>query len=214
MRKAPKGYKLYARRFKSTKGKRGKGKTFSRYYVSANPSMSSVKSAMKEGLMLYAGLAGMRVVNKMLNTYVVSKFAASVPAKLLPILPAGLGFAGAIFFAPKLVKKANLLSKLQLGATLALIDAAVESFIKPMLPANVQQYLGYGAMSVHVPLAEYTPYDNRLGMGSGMGDYVDDNRYGADSYEVHEALAGDELAYMERGGAGGVFSKTVFSGVG
>jgi hypothetical protein len=192
-------YKLKRRVRKSRKGKRFYG-----YTVSKNP-----KTAIKNGLMLYGGLLGMRVVNNLLNEHVIKKhLAASIPASVIGIVPAAAGFGVACFLLPKVLKgKADLVKNLQLGSVIALADAVVNTFIKPKLPASVQSLMGYGAYQLTEPLAEYLPYDNRL------GEYLPyDNRLG--QFDATEPLSADELAYMQTGGAGGVFSKTVFNGVG
>jgi len=188
--------------------------------------MADMKSILKKGLMLYAGVLGMRVLGNVIKTYVTDKylrtnatFASGMGAKLLPVIPSALGWLVSVFLAPKIVKKPELVNMLQMGATIALADAVVANFIKPSLPPNVAGLLGidggyggYGLGSyVTQPMAgymgqgqgEYVDYDNRLGE---FGEYVGDNRYGG--FDVSEGLGAEELAFMNTGGAGGSLSKT------
>jgi hypothetical protein len=163
--------------------------------------MKSMKQALAKGAAFWAGLTGMRVINSALKIHVTDRFAASLPAQIAPLLPSLAGFLASTIIIPRVTRKKAFVESLQMGATVAMIDAVFNTFIKPSLPASMVPYFsGYGEMTVYEPVSEYVDYDNRL------GDYVPDNRYG--QFEVTEALAMDEVDYMQRGGAGGVFAKT------
>jgi hypothetical protein len=177
-----------------------------RYTIGAkkNP-MKAMKTALSRGAAFWAGLTGMRVINAALKIHVTDRFAASLPAQIAPLLPSLAGFIASTVIVPRVTKKKTFVESLQMGATVAMIDAVFNTFVKPALPASMVPYFsGYGEMTVYEPVAEYVDYDNRL--GEGMSEYVPDNRYG--QFQVTEALAMDEIDYMQRGGAGGVFAKT------
>lgn len=205
-------YKLKRKTRRSSRGKR-----YYRYHISKNP-LNAIKGALKEGLAFYTGLLGARVINNVLKLYVTDKYVApkvtdtagAMYKYVLPILPHLIGFGLTTVVLPKVMKgKQALVGKFQLGATIALFDAVFNTVVAPNLGDAKKYFSGYGAYNVHVPLAEYLNYDNRL--GGGMSEYLDhDNRYGGLGMEVHEALAADEAHFMQSGGAGGVFAKTVF----
>lgn len=179
-----------------------------RYTVKKNP-MKTMKSALMSGLGVFAGLMGMKVINNALRIHVTEKV-PGIPAQLVPILPSLAGFLASTIVVPKVTKKKKFVDALQMGATVAMLDAVFAQFVRPQIaksPALAPYFAGdmtvyepVAAYQVHEPVAEYVDYDNRL------GDYVPDNRYG--QFQVTEALAADEIDYMQRGGAGGVFAKT------
>lgn len=206
MRSGPgKKYRRYRIRRRRVSTKHGTG--FRYGMVRSNP--AALKKLLVDGLTMYGAILGTRMLSK----YIYSKMQTSATfttgslASFAAVLaPAGI-FAGAVFLLPKVLKKPDLVGKIQLASTVALVEAVVDKWVKPQLPPNIASlmgegmgYYGYGLGPISVPVAEYVDYDNRL------GEYVDDNRYGG--YEVTEALAADEVAYLERGGAGGTFSKT------
>jgi hypothetical protein len=205
------GYKTY--RIRRRRTKTGK---FGYSLVRANP----VKT-LKKGAIFFAGLLGMRVLNNAIKMYGTSKVAALSPVgksdmtgKLLGCVPSLIGFGLATMVVPKLkLLKGETLEAVKLGASLALFDAVFTNVVVAALPpGNAKDLLG-----------EYVPYDNRLGgygygaapmmvtvPQAGLDEYVPDNRYGMSGFEVTEALADEEIDFMQRGGAGGVFQKSVF----
>lgn len=203
--------------------KRKGARSYGRLTVSRNP-LSAMKGMLKSGLMLYGGILGMRVVNNLLKQYVVPKLGTSLPAKLVPVLPALGGFVLAAF-APKLLPgKTALVNGLQAGAVVALGDALVNTFIRPSLPANVQGLLagvddGYGAYGrFGYGYGEYLnpPAQRSIGMGTDVSEAMALDEYvqqpgGLSGFDVQEALSDNEVQGFQSGFAAGSLSKTVFS---
>ena len=185
-----------------------------------NPGMKGVMKglvgAVKRGAMFWAGLVGMRALNGVIKKQIqgmsFASTATGTTAKLIGVLPSLATVVGAGLLLPKVVKKRAVVEMVQMGAAVALFEAIYDNFIYDLLPASAQQYLpkssvsGFGSY-VSVPVSgmgrmgEYVDYDNRL------GEYVDfDNRYSG--FEVSESLADADMAYIQSGGAGGIFAKT------
>lgn len=203
-------YKVVKTRSKTKKGK--KRTSLGLRAVRKNP-MAAFKSMAKTGLMVFGGVMGMRVINNLLNKYVISRFSGSMPAQIVPILPAlgGFVFAG---FAGKFIKKPALLQAVQMGATLALFEAAFNSFVKPHLPAQVSGLLGVDDMGFRGygrTLGEYVAQPAQLGATAyeamALDEYIPGNA-GVGAFDVSEALADNEVEAFQRGYAGGSLSKT------
>ena len=183
-----------------------------------NP-MTAIKNALMGGALFYGSMLGMKVANYAIKKYVTDKIEALDPTKakdptgttaqLLGMLPAVAGLGIATLVLPKVLKgKAQILNAIQMGAAAVLLDAAFTNFVKPSLVKTPDSFMAkaLGGFNVSVPYADYIP-----GRGTQpLADYLPfDNRYGA--FQVEEALAADDIDFMQRGGAGGTLSRTVFS---
>lgn len=201
------------------------GHSYYQYNLSRQNPGGALKGAFMAGLGVYSGVLAARVLGNVLQKKVFTKDGVArggMPSFLTSgltskILPGAAMLALSVFLLPKVLKgKPNIIRGLQMGSVVALADGLVQGLIaQGTIPSSVSSYLsgysGFGGFAYTQPLAEYVDYDNRL------GEYVDyDNRLGSYGGEATEplALGADELAYFQTGGAGGVFNKTVFSGVG
>ena len=173
--------------------------------------MKQFTGMLTQGAMFWAALTGMRVINNALKIHVTDKYASTLGA-VAPVLPSLAGLLVSTLVVPRVTKKTKVIEAFQMGASVALIDAAFNTWVKPALtkpgsdgkPSALAPYLAGTEGMVYEPIAEYVDYDNRL------GEYVPDNRYGA--FMVEEAVAGDDAMFMQTGGAGGIFSKTTLGG--
>jgi hypothetical protein len=191
-------------------------------------------TVLKTALPIYGGILAIRIVSGLLKKYVADKYATTLGAAA-PYVPAGLAFLFAALAAPKIKaisSKPALLQGLQLGATIALGDVLIRNLVQPALLKNenetikaigtalagyddlgVQGY-GYGSY-IADPTGYSLPQAHRTmepGVGLDAHEAMALDEYVSDvGYDVNEALAGDEAGYIQRGGAGGSLSKTVFS---
>ena len=183
------------------------------------------KGMLINGGMLYAGILGMRVLANLVGKYIVTPYMVKAgqsagTAKLLQLVPAGIGFAAAAF-ADKVIKgKPALVNGIQLGATVALFDAIMNIFVKPMLATSapqvaallsgiddvgIQGYRGYHEYipsrpgSLGLDVHEAMAMDEYIQTPAGMG------------FDVSEALADSEVDSFQRGYASGSLAHTVFS---
>lgn len=198
----------------------GKSHPRFKYYVKHN----DAKSMLMQGLGLFGGFYGMKVINNLLKIHVTSKI-PGLPASIAPVIPAVGGFVLALL-APKLIKgKPALVGAIQAGATIALLDTVVKAFVIPHLPASVTPYLqgiddvGYGRFGGfgYPSLGEYIPqqpgslsdYGIEAHEAMALDEYVQE-RSGM-GYDVNEALADSEVQGFQSGYAAGSLAKTVFS---
>lgn len=213
LRPGPKSRKLSKYKVRRTGHKGKAGTPFYRYSLVRGNPLGNLKPALMSGLGLFGGVLAMRATTHALKKHVFSKMTDDgALTGAMAILPAGGAFALSLL-APKVVKgRPDLVRSLQMGAAYVLFEAAFKQWVLPALSGSetgkkIAPYLsGDDDFVVYPAMAAYVD-DNRY------GEYVGDNRYGAESYDVEPALAGDEEAFMEYGGSGGVFSDTVFSGV-
>ena len=189
-------------------------------------------ATLKRSLPIYGGILAIRIVSGLLKKYVADKYMTTLGAAA-PYVPAGLAFLFATLAAPKIKAIANnqaLLQGIQLGATVALGDVVIKNLIqKPMLASQTElvQVIGgslagyddlgvqgYGAY-IADPTGYSLPAAHRTvepGVGLDAHEAMALDEYVSDvGYDVNEALAGTEADYIQRGGAGGSLSKTVFS---
>ena len=197
----------------------GKSHPRYKYYVKHN----DVKSMLMQGLGLFGGFYGMKIINNLLKIHVTSKI-PGLPVSIAPVIPAVGGFVLALL-APKLIKgKPALVGAIQAGATIALLDTVVKAFVIPNLPASITPYLqgiddvGYGRFGGfgYPSLGEYIPQQPGLGdygieayEAMALDEYVQE-RSGM-GYDVNEALADSEVQGFQSGYAAGSLAKTVFS---
>jgi hypothetical protein len=210
-------------RVRRTKRVSKSGNSFYTYSLARQNPGSALKGALMAGLGVFGGVLAARMTGALLAKHVLPKLlpatTSAATARWVGALLPGLSmFLLATFVAPKVIKgKPNVVRGLQMGSVVALADGLINALVAGgTIPVSVQPYVqgpgyamqGFGAFQYSQPLADYVDYDNRL------GEYVDmDNRYGGEANEPL-ALGADELAYFQTGGAGGVFNKTVFTGVG
>ncbi len=211
-------YKVYGKTVRVVS--HGKAHRVRKFFVRHN----DMKSMLMQGLGLFGGFYGMKVINNLLRIHVTSKI-PGLPVSVAPIVPAIGGFVLALL-APKLIKgKPALVGAIQAGATIALLDTVVKSFVIPQLPATVKPYLqgiddiGYGSFSGfgYPSLGEYIPqqpgslsdYGIEAHEAMALDEYVQE-RSGM-GFDVNEALADSEVQGFQSGYAAGSLAKTVFS---
>jgi hypothetical protein len=193
-------------------------------------------NTIKRVLPIYGGFLAVRVLQGLFRHYVNPKLGLSLENenKYGPLIPAGLLFIASTMLAPKIIKgKPKLLEGLQIGAAFSLFNTVVKQLIVPSLPdtgvmstikgalagyddVGVQGYGGYGAY-IADPSGYSLPGRQQTaepGVGLDVHEAMALDEYVADGgmgFDVSEVLAGTEIDYMQRGGAGGSLSKTVFT---
>lgn len=189
-----------------------------KYRVTRNP-MTTLKTALTQGGMIYAGFFASRALGSFINSKLstVGSLATLPTAAKAAIGPAAVAI-GAALLGPKIFKGklAGLTQALAQGAVLAIGDILAKQLIPAeTLPSvGLSEYVsGYGGYG----LQEYVP--QQIGMGAEVSEAMALDEYvqsGGMGVNVEEALASpglssDEIAYMQQGGAGGSLSRTVFS---
>ena len=224
------------KRSPSKRAKSGFRKGFKKLVVRRNP-MSGMKDMLMHGGLIFGGLLGMRVLANALDTYVLNSTVngvktsrlGTIPTQVAAILPSAIGFLAAGFLAPKIVKHADALNSIQIGASLALFDAIFTKVVKPALnltagstaalllagvdDMGVQGFRGYGGYNYGGFSGEYLPSRQQpLGLdvheAMALDEYVPGGQ--AMGYDVSEALSDSEVDGMQRGFAAGSLAKTVF----
>lgn len=190
---------------------------------------------LKRTLPIYGGFLAVRVLHGLFRHYVnpMLKLDPDTERKFGPLIPAGALFLASMF-APKIIKgKPKIVEGIQLGATFSLLNTIVRQFVAPSLPdtgvmATVKGALsgyddvgvmgyGYGSYVADPSLYELPAPSPTAAIGPGVGLDVTEamalDEYIAEplGFDVQEALAGTEVDYMQRGGAGGSLAKTVFT---
>jgi len=203
-------------------------KRYSPRLVRKNP-MGTIKKVLP----IYGGVLAVRVLGGLFRQYVAPRLGA-LPGGVAAVLPAGVMFLFSTMLAPKIgfIRKSPKLAEgMKLGSTFALFDAIVRNFIVPAIPAtnptlatiagSLAGYDDTGVMGYGSYIADPTGYSlpgrgptAEPGVGldvheaMAMDEYIADDGMG---FDVTEALAGTEIDYMQRGGAGGTLSHTVFT---
>lgn len=221
------GQKFRARYTRKTKS--GRRKWAPRFTPMRNP-LNTLKSALP----IYGGILAIRVATTLIKKY-AGKYLGEPATAAAKYGPAGIAFLFATLVAPKikpLARNTKLLEGMKLGATIALGDVLIRELVQPALRDSKNETL----QAIGAGLAGY---DDLGVQGYGYGEFIADPRgyslppahqtmepgVGLDAteamaldeyvsdvgYNVNEALAGSEGDYIQRGGAGGSLSKTVFS---
>lgn len=209
--------------------------------VKRNPGLKDIGGLVKKVLPIYGGMIAARAISVLVNTHVVRKYItggltpmiSAANAKYANMAAPGLTFLLSVFAGPALFKGGGtgkqILEGLQLGSLVATFDSMLSAF----LPMEAKQYigltgyddmgvLGYGyGRGMGAYMADPTGYSLPPAYASlepGMGldvheamaldSYVTDDGLGL---SVEEALADSESDYMQRGGAGGSLSRTLFT---
>jgi hypothetical protein len=192
---------------------------------------------IKKVLPIYGGFLAIRVLHGLFRKYVNPKLGLSTENenKYGPLIPAGVLFLASTLLAPRVLKgKPKIVEALQVGSAFALFNTIVKQLVLPAIPSTAGSAMETIKNSLN-------GYDDVGVMGYGMGSYIADptgyslpgrgasiepgvgldaheamalDEYIADGgmgFDVAESLAGTEIDYMQRGGAGGSLSKTVFT---
>jgi len=196
--------------------------------------MRNPLNTLKAALPIYGGILAIRVATTLIKKY-AGKYLGEPTAAAAKYGPAGIAFLFATLVAPKikpLAANTKLLEGMKLGATIALGDVLIRELVMPSLVKSQNETLA----AIGAGLAGY---DDLGVQGYGYGEFIADPRgyslpaahqtmepgVGLDAQEamaldeyvsdvganVNEALAGMEADYIQRGGAGGSLSRTVFS---
>lgn len=214
-----------------------KGTSHYRYrIVKRNPGMQDIGNLVKKVLPIYGGMIAARVITGVVDKQVIQQYLVGADKVIKPenaayakMAAPALTFLLSVFLGPSVLKGATggqLLEGLQLGSLVTTFD----SILSAVLPVNAKAYIGltgyddmgvmgYGGLRGY--MADPTMYSlppAHASLEPGMGldiheamaldAYVPDNGLGL---SVEEALADSESDYMQRGGAGGSLSKTVFT---
>lgn len=188
--------------------------------VRRNP-LVAMKTMLMDGAAIYGGFVGVKIINGLLNTYVLSKISAlttGAMAQFAPVLPAVATF-GLAAVAGKFIKQPKLLNALQTGAGLVLIDTIVKKVLLPrltMLPAPIvaalagiddmgfSEYLPSGGR-FRPALAEYVGQPGvHPGEAMALDEYVHDSG-------DHTALSDSEMQGLQSGYAAGSLARPLFS---
>jgi len=237
LRRKPRGPRV-AHQYQRTTYKRGKRRRYDhRYIVSKNPGLKDITGLVKKVLPIYGGMIAARAIGGLVKTNIVDKYItggtspmiSAANAKYAGMVAPGLTFLLSVFAGPAIFKGGGtakqLLEGLQLGSLVATFDSALSAF----LPAEAKSYLGlkgyddmgvlgygYGAYMADPTGYSLPPAPASLepGMGLDVHEAMALDAYVADDglgLNVEEALADSESDYMQRGGAGGSLSRTVFT---
>jgi hypothetical protein len=216
------------RRYAVRKWKRGSNNRYS--VTKRNAGLGDLGNLFKKVLPMYGGFVAARIIKGLADTHIVSKYIAPrlgttplwVQSAVAPALTLGLS----VFLGPKMLKGKTggaVLEGLQVGSLITLLDTVLKGTVGGSLPASISgAFGGYDDMGVMgygygAYMADPTGYSLPPAHGVGMGldaheamalsEYVPDNGLGM---SVDEALAGDEEAFFQTGGAGGSLFGTVF----
>lgn len=194
-----------------------------------NP-LNNLKAALLSGAATYAGFFAARALTKVVGDALSKSatFATGTGKTLQQIIPAGGVFATAALLGPKLFGRQPVIAGALInGAAIALGDAIMAQVLSSANAASV------GMLTSSTTTAATTASSGTSATAQtevkGFDEYVQQQQLAANVEEamaldeyvqmganVEEALASpglsaDEVDYMQRGGAGGVFAKTVFS---
>jgi hypothetical protein len=223
--------KPYSRKYRKGYIRRRRTKRGNWHYrITRNP-MTALKGTIKRAIPIYGGMLAVRVACGLIDAQLKKKPQTGFMAKAAPYLPAVATF-GLSLFAGKLIKgKPRWVEGIQLGAAFTLFDVVVRQLVKPALlkmesptmktvagalagydDMGVQGY-GYGAYisdptGYSLPVEHAGPIGLDVEEAMALGEYVPEGMAG---FNVEEALAANEEAYIQTGGAGGSLAKTVFT---
>jgi len=184
---------------------------------------------------------GMQLFDTQVVKKSLAKTLADSPsmAKVAPLIAPAATFLLSAFLGPKMFKGPTggaILEGLQLGSLMTVFDQIGKQFIAKSLPPQINMAFGgyddMGVMGMGAYVSEagmggyltdptgYALPPAHATMEPGMGvdvneamaldSYVADDG-GMSGYSAQEALADSESDYMQRGGAGGSLSRTVFT---
>lgn len=208
--------------------------------VKRNPGLGDIGALVKKVLPIYGGMIAARVITGVVDKNVIQAYLVGADKVIKPenaayakMAAPGLTFLLSVLFGPSVLKGptgGQLLEGLQLGSLVTTFD----TILSAILPVNAKAYIGltgyddmgvlgyggyrrgYGAYMADPTGYSLPPAHATLEPGMGLDvheamaldTYVPDNGMGL---SVEEALADSESDYMQRGGAGGSLSKTVFT---
>jgi hypothetical protein len=207
-----------------TTGKRG-GYRYNVSWMRRNP-FGALKQAFKDTLPIFAGMAVTRVVSKLLNDQVLSKVTAlntGTMAKIKPfVTPLAMTVLSCVVLPKVKAVKATWLKPLQIAAAMSVMDVAAREVVKAIgtSAGTAAPYLNAAAgMGEYLPMGDYmsdpTGYALPAAHTGAISDFAVSEHLAeyapeAMGLDAAEVLAGDELGYLNEGGAGGSLRGTVF----
>jgi len=215
----------------------GKRRRFYRYTVSRNPA-TNMKNMLVDGASLYGGFVGAKIVSGLLDQYVfanpsIAPTMTSLGMARNLVSPAISFFLSA--FAGKAIKNPKVVSSLQTGATLALLQAVVKTVVPAsaltgLPPAVSGALMGIDDMGYGEYIQQRQPMGAYVREAMAMGEYIQQRQAlgvnveeamaldeyiqspgGMGGFDVQEALADSEVQGMQSGYAAGSLAKTSLS---